>query len=271
MARRDPETSPAAFFGAELRRARVAAGFSSQDALAARIGFDRSVIAKAETGERPPTPDVLAAWCEACGLDAEMFARMAVLARSNVPRWFAGWRDRERTATSLCWWEPLLVPGLVQTPDYARALFRAWRRAEGDDLEELVSMRTERQSILSGPEPASLWVIIDETVLHRCIGDEKIMYDQLRHLAVLATRPTITVQVVPTAVRAHVGLLGAFAIAAGDGADTVYMESPDEGHTTEVPGVVAKLTQTFNILRGEALSLETSRELIMKEAEERWI
>jgi hypothetical protein len=53
MARRDPETHPAAFLGDELRRARVAAGFSSQDALAARLGFDRTVVAKAETGQRP--------------------------------------------------------------------------------------------------------------------------------------------------------------------------------------------------------------------------
>ena len=61
MARRDPETNPAAFLGGELRRARLAAGFSSQDALAGKLGFDRTVIAKAETGERPPTVDVLAA------------------------------------------------------------------------------------------------------------------------------------------------------------------------------------------------------------------
>jgi transcriptional regulator with XRE-family HTH domain len=68
MARRDPETNPAAFLGAELRRARMAAGLSSQEALAARVGFDRTVIAKAETGERPPTIEVLTAWCEACQL-----------------------------------------------------------------------------------------------------------------------------------------------------------------------------------------------------------
>src|SRR5579863_7023902 len=81
MARRDPETNPAAFLGGELRRARVAAGFSSQDALAAKLGFDRTVITKAETGERPPTDDVLAVWCAACGLDHELFGRLVVLAR----------------------------------------------------------------------------------------------------------------------------------------------------------------------------------------------
>jgi|GEM_PF-1563079 transcriptional regulator with XRE-family HTH domain len=69
MAGRDPETNPAAFLGAELRRARLAAGFSSQDSLAAKLGFDRTVIAKAETGDRPPTTEVLAAWCATCQLE----------------------------------------------------------------------------------------------------------------------------------------------------------------------------------------------------------
>src|SRR5579863_6266304 len=94
MARRDPKTNPSAFLGGELRRARVAAGFTSQDALAAKLGFDRTVIAKAETGERPPTVDVLTAWCQACHLDDELFARLAALARradGPVPSWFEGW------------------------------------------------------------------------------------------------------------------------------------------------------------------------------------
>jgi hypothetical protein len=77
-------------------------------------------------------------------------------------------------------------------------------------------------------------------------------------------------QVLPGEVGAHVGLMGGFAIASGNGTDTVYMESPDEGQTTETPSVVGKLTKTFNILRGEALSQAASRELIMKVAEESW-
>jgi transcriptional regulator with XRE-family HTH domain len=75
----DPASNPAAFLGAELRRARVAAGFTSQEALAARLGYDRTVIAKAETGERPPTPEV------ADALEAELFA-------GGRPGWSAGWR-----------------------------------------------------------------------------------------------------------------------------------------------------------------------------------
>jgi hypothetical protein len=164
----------------------------------------------------------------------------------------------------------LLIPGLAQTADYARTLFRAWRLADGDALEEMVCTRMGRQAILDQTDPPSLWMIIDETVLYRCIGESKIMYGQLSHLSALAERSNIMVQVMPAEIGAHVGLLGAFIIASGNGADTVYTESPNEGQTTELPNVIAKLTQTFNLLRAEALSTEASRELIMKVAEERW-
>src|ERR1700727_2700329 len=122
MARHDPETSPAAFLGDELRRARLAAGFTSQESLAARLGFDRTVISKAETGDRPPTMDVLAAWCQACGLDEELFGRMTAVARrvESLPPCFADWaQDIEETAETLRWFEQLLVPGLLQTEPYA--------------------------------------------------------------------------------------------------------------------------------------------------------
>jgi transcriptional regulator with XRE-family HTH domain len=96
MTRRDPETNPAASLGGELRRARVSAGFSSQDALAAALGFDRTVITKAETRERPPTDEVLAAWCQACRLDVDLFERLVRLARradGPVPTWFEDWLE----------------------------------------------------------------------------------------------------------------------------------------------------------------------------------
>jgi Domain of unknown function (DUF5753) len=230
------------------------------------------MIGKIETGERAPSED-LAERADQVLETNGLLVRVYDLARrwdGGYPSWFAVWMDRERTATSLCWWEPLLVPGLVQTADYARAILRVGPHSSEDELEGMVSTRMERQAILDRPDPLSLWVIIDEGVLHRCIGDSKIMHDQLSRLAALATRPTITAQIVPAESGAHVGLLGAFIIASGNGADTVYTESPDEGQTTELPTTVAKLTQTFNILRAVALSPGASRELIMKVAKERW-
>ena len=270
----DPSAGPLDFFGAELRRARTAAGFS-QEQLGQRIGYSGAQVGKVETGERAPSQDFADGCDQALPAAGGLFGRIYALARrwdGGYPSWFTEWVEVEHRATSLRWWEPLLVPGLVQTADYARALFEAWRSADSEDeLDQLVSARMERQAIFERARPPALWAVIDEGVLHRCIGDAKIMHDQLMHLADIAGRARTTIQVIPSEIGAHVGLLGAFAIANLDGAPgTLYMESPDQGQTTEAPSVVTKLSEIFDMLRAEALSRGASRELIRKVAEERW-
>lgn len=270
----DPGAGPLNFFGAELRRARTAAGLS-QEQLGQRVGYSGAQVGKVETGERAPSPDFAHRCDAALPQMGGLFARIYELARrwdGGYPSWFAEWIEAERQATSVSWWEPLLIPGLVQTADYARALFEAWRSAGSEDeLDQLVSARMERQAIFEQPRPPSLWVIVDEAVLHRRIGGEKVMRDQLSHLAEISQRPKITIQVVPGEVGAHVGLLGAFAIAAVDSTPgIVYMESPDQGQTHRNHQVVAKICETFDTLRAEALPRGASRELIRKVAEERW-
>ena len=96
------------------------------------------------------------------------------------------------------------------------------------------------------------------------------MHDQLIHLVEVAERPTTKIHVIPAEVGAHIGLLGAFAIAgfAGDAPGIAYFESPDKGQTTTGPAAVAKVILTFDTLRSEALPRGASRELIMKVAEE---
>lgn len=212
MAGRDPETNPAAFLGAELRHARLAAGFSSQEALAAKLGFDRTVVTKAETGERPPTADVLDAWCVACGLDEDLFGRLAKLARSAdgpVPTWFEDWLEAEQEALTLRVWQPIIVPGLLQTPEYARALFLAGQTDTSDDtIDALVAARLERQTILDKPSPPDLLAVMDEMVLHRLIGSPEVMHDQLTKMAEVSTRPHVSLQVVPARHGANAGLGG---------------------------------------------------------------
>jgi len=270
----DPSAGPLQFFGAELRRARAAAGLS-QDQLGQRLGYSSAQVGKVEMGERAPSQD-FAQGCDQTFPDAGgLFARIYELARrwdgGGYPSWFAEWIDVERRATSLCWWEPLLIPGLLQTAEYARAILAADPETNDDQLEELVAARLERQAILDRPSPSTLWAMLDETVLHRLIGSRKIMYDQLLALADASCRPNITVQIVPAEIGAHAGLLGGFAIASfGNAAGTVYMESPDQGQTTEAPSVVGRLSLTFDTLRADALPRGPSRELIGKVAEERW-
>jgi hypothetical protein len=274
MARRDAQTHPAAFLGDELRRGRLAAGFASQDALAASLAFDRTVITKAETGERPPTADVLAGWCQACRLDADLFGRLAVLARradGPVPTWFEDWLQSEGEAQSLRIWSPTLIPGLLQTAEYARALFLAAQTDTSDDvIDALVAARLERQVILGRADPPDVVAVLDEAVLHRLIGSPQVMHDVLAHVAELSRRPYIVVQVVPASNGANAGLAGAFDIAAADGMPETLRTESVEDQTTEKRSLVRKAAVAFDRVRGDALPRDTSRDLILKVAEERW-
>lgn len=274
MTRRDPETNPAAFLGDELRRARLAAGFSSQDALAAKLGFDRTVVAKAETGQRPPTVDVLAAWCQVCRLDDQLFARLAMLARRGdgpVPTWFEDWLEAEGEAQSLRLWSPVLIPGLLQTADYARALFLAEQTDTSDEaIAALVDARLERQAILDRADAPDVVAVLDEAVLHRLIGSAHVMHDALVHIAELSRRPGVVVQVIPASHGASAGLGGAFDIAAADGMpETLRMEAIVD-QTTEKRSLVRRAAVAFDRVRADALPRDASRDLLLKVAEEQW-
>lgn len=270
----DPTAGPLDFFGAEVRRWRTATGLS-QEQLGQKVGYSGAQVGKVETSERAPSQD-FAEGCDRALPEARgLFVRLYQLARrwdGGYPSWFTEWVEAERRAISLRTWQPLLVPGLLQTPEYARALFLAWQGADSDDhLDQLVSARIQRQSIFAHPDPPSLWAVLDEGVLHRCIGSPKVMHDQLTHLLTVSDRSKIRVQVVPADVGAHVGLLGAFFIASFENAPgIVYLESPDQGQTTERPSVVGKISEIFDMVRAEALPRAASRDLIRKVAEERW-
>jgi transcriptional regulator with XRE-family HTH domain len=275
MAReRDPDSDPAGFLGKELRRARLAAGFSTQDALAAKLGFDRTVITKAESGTRPPTGDVLAAWCMVCGLDEELYRGLAKLARSAdgpIPAWFEDWLDAEGEAQSLRIWSPILIPGLLQVAEYARALFLAEQDDTSDDvIDALVAARMERKRIFDRPDPPDTVVVLDEAVLHRQIGSPKIMHEALAQIAELAQRPYILVQVVPATKGEHAGLGGAFDIASSDGVPHILRMEGLEDQTIERRSVTRKAAVAFNRVRADALPRGQSLDLIMKVAEEEW-
>jgi transcriptional regulator with XRE-family HTH domain len=274
MARRDPETHPAGYLGDELRRARLAAGFASQDALAARLGFDRTVITKIESGDGPPAVDVLAAWCQACGLPGippDWVAGMAKRSNGATPPWFGRWLDAEGEAQSFRLWSPMLIPGLLQTAEYARALFLASQTDTSDEvIDALVTARTERQAILDRADPPDVAAVVDEAVLHRLIGSSQIMHDALVHVADLSRRPNVVVQVVPAGSGANAGLGGAFYIADADGMPGTLLMINVEDQTTETRSLVRKAAVAFDRVRGNALTRDASRDLILRLADELW-
>ncbi len=270
----DPTAGPLDFFGAEVRRWRNAAGLS-QEQLGQRIGYSGALVGKVETGDRAPSLDFAEGCDRALPTADGLFGRLYELARhwdGGYPSWFTEWVEAERRAITLRTWQPLLVPGLLQTPDYARALFLAWHGSDSDDqVDQLVNARIERQAIFRPPDPPSLWAVLDEGVLRRRIGSGPTMRDQLLHLLAVSERSTITVQVVPAEAGAHVGLLGAFSIAAFVNAPgIVYLDTPDQGQIMERPSAVAKVSGIFDQVRAEALPRGVSRDLIRRVAEEQW-
>jgi transcriptional regulator with XRE-family HTH domain len=273
MATRDPKTDPKAFLGERLARGRIAAGFASQEALAARLGFDRSVIGKAETGDRPPSPDVLKAWVAACGLDSGLFTDLTELARGAdgpVPTWFEDWLEAEAEAQELLVWSPMLIPGLLQTAEYARALFLAAQSDTSDEaIAALVAARLGRQAILDRSDPPDAVFVLDECVMTRLIGSPAIMHDALVHVAEMAERPGVTAQVISASRGANAGLGGAFDIARAHGTpDTLRMEGVED-QTTQKRSLVRKAAVAFNRVRADALPRDASLDLILKAAE-RW-
>ncbi|GLX02403.1 helix-turn-helix transcriptional regulator [Microtetraspora sp. NBRC 16547] len=253
--------SPQAIWGRELRHYRQAVRLT-QAQLAEKIHFSESLISGVETGQLPASPEFAEACDQTLGTGGAL-SRLLDWRKGQVfPAWFGKWRDKEQVATTLRTYEPLLIPGLLQTEAYARVVLR------GD--EAAVAARLHRQLILTrkDPPPPILRCMIDEAVLHRPIGDPEVMREQLGHL-VMVTGPRLSVQVVPKGM--HSGLLGGFLIATVEGgADVLYAETAVRGITTSDREDVGTAIERFEAIRTEALPLNMSLELIEKTVEERW-
>jgi transcriptional regulator with XRE-family HTH domain len=270
----DRAGTPAGVFGAELRYYRTRAGLSQKD-LASKANVSHDVISKIETGERPPAEDFPPRLDAIPELDTRgaltrLWDHLKKGQKQRLHGWFQEWADIEAQATVLRWYEPLVVPGLLQTEDYARAILSARPDGNLDDLDEQVAARLARQAVLDRPDAPQLWCVLDDGVLHRAIGGSKVMRSQLYRLAEVAEHAKTTIQVI-RAVGAHAGLLAHFVIADLDARPPiVYLETAADGHVTDSPSVAAHVALSFDRLRAEAESRAASRDLIRKVAEERW-
>jgi transcriptional regulator with XRE-family HTH domain len=265
----DPPAALVAF-AEELRAHRAQAGMS-RDELAAKTSYSPSLIAMIETGRRSPSRK-LAELLDVVFSLPGTFARAEKRLRDvPFPASFRPFVPHEAEATTLRWYEHSLVPGLLQTEDYARAVLSTRPNTTEDEIEELLAARMRRQEVLSRDDPPLLYILLDEGVLYREVGTAQVMFAQLVHLAYMSRHPNITIQVVPYSAGAHSGLLGSFVMAELDDLPAIaYLETAAEGETAEDPSVVARIALTFDNLRSKALPDVASRDMIMKVAEERW-
>lgn len=267
----DPGASPGDFFGAEVRRAREAAGMTLAD-LAAMVPCDASTVSRVESGLLNPTQRFAVTCDEAFPYMAGWFARFYSNSGSWAgahPPWFHDWIEIESRATVIRSWQPLLVPGLLQTPEYARAVL-GWGPDDGADLDDRVTARIARQAIFDRDEPPGVWILLGETVLSNCVGGPDIMRKQAEHLAQMAQRPRITIQIVSASAGAYGGLSGAFAIGSDGLADTaIYLETGVQGMTVRDPKLIMRAVSVFDYLRSEAMPRSQTREFPSRTGE-RW-
>lgn len=159
-----------------------------------------------------------------------------------------------------------MIPGLLQTEDYARALMANRLGGSQEHIDGVVAARMERQSILSSARPPYLWVLLDEAALYRPIGGPVVMRNQMLRLAAAVQEPQVCIQLIPATVGVHEGLDGSGFVTADY--DVAYVETAARGLMIDSAEEVAALAEKWDRLRAEALPRNASLELIEKAAEQ---
>ena len=255
----------------QLRRMRNAAGLSQED-YGKLAHYSGSMVSAVELGQRP-LDAVYLARADEIFQTGDLFVSLLLLAeRDGEPTWFRPWLDAERVAKQLRWFESNLIPGLLQTADYARAILRLVDTLTEDEVEQAVSARLARQAILAQERPPQLVAVIEESALRRFVnGYEKIMAGQLLHLLAWAERPHIHVHVLPATVGLHLGLSGPFVLARSeDGGWVGHLENQLGGTVVDGTEDVETLLARWESVRNEALPRRQSLDLI-KEIVQPWI
>jgi transcriptional regulator with XRE-family HTH domain len=250
-------------FAAELRAWRQRLGWSQVE-LGANIGYSDSHVSSVETTNRTPTLD-FAKRCDESLQTPGTFERLhELITKEAYPPWFSPFVHFEARATRIHCWDMRCLTGLLQTEDYARSIIRAGHPdASPDTVERDVAARMERQCVLDREHPPFCWFVVHEAVFRTMFGADAVMRSQLDHLAGLAERPHVTVQVYPFAAPDCPGAGGPVTIFDfSDGPSVGYAEGYEAGRSIEAPPEVAKLLLMFDHLRASAMSPRESARLI---------
>lgn len=263
----------------ELRRLREAAELTI-DEVGEKLECSASKVSRIETGHVGVTPRDARDMLELYGITGDEQEALVQLAREARKRgWWQAYNEvftgafvgLEADASSLRAFQALLVPGLLQTEQYARGVIRAMRPDAAEaDIERRVAARMARQQLLQDTAPPEYWAVIDEAVVHRVVGGSAGMAEQLTRLVELAQSPHVTVQVVPFGAGAHPGMEGPFLILGFPeqvDPDVVYVDSTSSGLYLEMAADVRRYSLMFDHLRAAALKPDDSIELIAEAGE----
>jgi len=260
--------TPRQKYGEELRLRRQAAGLT-QEELGEQVVCSPTLISHFEAGRRLPKPDDAQRIDRALKTDG-FFARWREDLESKYPDYFAAAAELEQQATVIQQFALSLVPGVLQTDDYARALFRAYRpNHTAEELDQAVVFRTERRRILDGPAQPVVWTLLDEAVLRRRVGGSQVMSQQLHRIEELAEAGRLRLHVLPYGAGAHALMESYLTLMSfEDSAPVAYVEGFLTGNLMDDPALVATSQTAYALALSDALSQQESLALVRAAAEE---
>ncbi|MER7101881.1 helix-turn-helix transcriptional regulator [Streptomyces humidus] len=254
----------AALFGARVRRLRTAAGLTQAE-LGDRTHVVSTRITQIERASgAKPTLDLARALDTVLGADDLLVELWPYVYREAFPDWSRKFMEYSARAVAIRQYAAHVVPGLLQTEDYARAVLSLDALLDGEEqLEERVTARMGRQERLNSPDRPELWVILDEAVLRRPIGGDAVMRKQLARLLDAAAARHITVQVLPFDQGGHEAMGGSLTVLTlPDGSEVAYTEGADYGQLIEAPADVSRYKVIYDRLRAAALPPIMSLDMI---------
>ncbi|WP_369186909.1 Scr1 family TA system antitoxin-like transcriptional regulator [Streptomyces sp. R08] len=263
----DPGASALDYYGYELRRYREAAGLTQRQ-LGVVINYTGSMIGQIETAKKLPTLEFSRAVDAALDTGGLLTRLLDLVLRSQLPAWFQQVAELQARAVDICSFEAQMVPGLLQTQEYARAVLGT---LDQSNLDDRTAVRMARQRIFEMENPPVFWAILSEAALYLEIGGRKTMKNQLARLLTYEDNPRINIQILPHSAGAHAGLTGSFDLYRFPGdPPIVYTEGYGSGHPTANPDTVKDCSLRYDHLQAAALSIRDSAALIRRVMEERY-
>jgi transcriptional regulator with XRE-family HTH domain len=259
--------------GARLRALRMERGLTVDD-VAARMEVSPAKISRIETAARGVSLADVRFLCDLYGVSGAERDRLLILTRESRRR--SWWQEYglpdavstyiglEDAAASIQQYRTSLIPGLLQTADYAEAAIAGVDPdLPGGQVGQFVQARLNRQALLSSEQPPELWVVLDEAALRRVVGGPAVMGAQLDALAERSRNPAVTVQVIAMDAGAHPGMDSSFSVLHfSDVSDVVFIEGLLGNFYLQGPQDLSRYQRTFDQLRAIALSPRDSRTLI---------
>ncbi|WP_042171438.1 helix-turn-helix transcriptional regulator [Streptomyces sp. NBRC 110035] len=252
-------------FGRQLKRFRVRAGLERAE-FGSVTGYSVSTIAAYEQGRRVPPPKFIDQADEVLDAGGVLQEMKEEVARAQFPAFFRDAARLEGEAVELHVYATKAVPGLLQSEDYARAVFTMWRPLLPDEvIDERVTARLARQEIFARSPQPTLSFVIEEAVLRRPLGGRAVMRGQLEHILLYGQRRNVEIQVLPTELEEHAGLEGPFTlIETRDGRRIAYVEGYKDSRLHTERKAVREIEEQYGILRAQALTPRASLTFVEK-------